>query len=245
MKFVQTLIHSLAVKSRKLLRFAGVPLDLVPNEHDVLVPICHLRPYNLPDIQKHLLSLNAQDRYLRFGYAANDEHIKSYVRSLNFERDEIYGIFNRDLQILAMAHLAINIQANGSATQQLAAEFGVSVHASARGRGYGHHLFQRALMHARNANAATILIHALSENTPMLKIARKAGATLERDGAETQALLKVPKGSLRTRIAELFTDQYAQTNYSIKEDVKNFWYFLTQVQEIREGVRAGRHQSAE
>lgn len=245
MKFVQTLIHSLAVKSRKLLRFAGVPLDLVPNEHDVLVPICHLRPYNLPDIQKHLLSLNAQDRYLRFGYAANDEHIKSYVRSLNFERDEIYGIFNRDLQILAMAHLAINIQANGSATQQLAAEFGVSVHASARGRGYGHHLFQRALMHARNANAATILIHALSENTPMLKIARKAGATLERDGAETQALLKVPKGSLKTRIAELFTDQYAQTNYSIKEDVKNFWYFLTQVQEIREGVRAGRHQSAE
>ena len=245
MKFVQTLIHSLAVKSRKLLRFAGVPLDLVPNEHDVLVPICHLRPYNLPDIQKHLLSLNAQDRYLRFGYAANDEHIKSYVRSLNFERDEIYGIFNRDLQILAMAHLAINIQENGPATQQMAAEFGVSVLASARGRGYGYHLFQRALMHARNANAATILIHALSENTPMLKIARKAGATLERDGAETQALLKVPKGSLRTRIAELFTDQYAQTNYSIKEDVKNFWYFLTQVQEIREGVRAGRHQSAE
>jgi len=244
-KFVRTLIHSLAVKSRKLLRFAGVPLDLVPNEHDVLVPICHLRPYNLPDIQKHLLSLNAQDRYLRFGYAANDEHIKSYVRSLNFERDEIYGIFNRDLQILAMAHLAINIQANVSATQQMAAEFGVSVHASARGRGYGYHLFQRALMHARNANAATILIHALSENAPMLKIARKAGATLERDGAETQALLKVPKGSLRTRIAELFTDQYAQTNYSIKEDVKKFWYFLTQVQEIREGVRAGRHQSAE
>lgn len=245
MKFVQTLIHSLAVKSRKLLRFAGVPLDLVPNEHDVLVPICHLRPYNLPDIQKHLLSLNAQDRYLRFGYAANDEYIKSYVRSLNFERDEIYGIFNRDLQILAMAHLAINIQANGPAKQQMAAEFGVSVLASARGRGYGYHLFQRALMHARNANAATILIHALSENTPMLKIARKAGATLERDGAETQALLKVPKGSLKTRIAELFTDQYAQTNYSIKEDVKNFWYFLTQVQEIREGVRAGRHQSAE
>ncbi len=245
MKFVRTLIHSIAVKRRKLLRFAGVPLDLVPNEHDVLVPICHLRPYNLPDIQKHLLSLNAQDRYLRFGYAANDGHIKNYVRSLNFERDEIYGIFNRDLQILAMAHLAINIQTNGSATQQMAAEFGVSVHASARGRGYGYHLFQRALMHARNANAATILIHALSENAPMLKIARKAGATLERDGAETQALLKVPKGSLRTRIAELFTDQYAQTNYSIKEDVKNFWYFLTQVQEIREGVRAGRHQSAE
>jgi hypothetical protein len=46
-------------------------------------------------------------------------------------------------------------------------------------------------------------------------------------------------------LAEIFTDQYAQTNYSIKEDVKNFWYFLMQVQEIRRGVQAGRHQSAE
>ena len=167
------------------------------------------------------------------------------MQSLNFDHDEIYGIFNRDLHLLAMAHLAIYEQANSGENKQISAEFGVSVHASARGRGYGHQLFKRALMHARNANASTILIHALSENAPMLKIASKAGATLERDGGETQALLKVPKGNLKTRAVELFTDQYAQTNYSIKEDVKNFWHFLTQVQEIRQGVRAGRHQSAE
>ena len=245
MELVKTLVNSLAVKGRKLLRFAGVPFDLEPSEHDVLVPICHLRSYNLPEIQKHLLSLNARDRYLRFGYAATDEHITQYVQSLNFEHDEIYGIFNRDLHLLAMAHLAIYEQANSGENKQICAEFGVSVHGSARGRGYGHQLFKRALMHARNANASTILIHALSENAPMLKIARKAGATLERDGGETQALLKVPKGNLKTRMVELFTDQYAQTNYSIKEDVKNFWHFLTQVQEIRQGVRAGRHQSAE
>ena len=245
MKLIQTLINSLEIKGRKFLQLAGVPLDIEPNEHDVLVPICHLRPYNLADIQKHLLSLNAQDRYLRFGYVANDEHITNYVRSLNFERDDIYGIFNRDLQILAMAHLAIHTQLNADSPQQISAEFGVSVHASARGRGFGYQLFKRALMHARNAKASTILIHALSENAPMLKIARKAGATLQRDGAETQALLQVPKGNLRTRLAEIFTDQYAQTNYSIKEDVKNFWYFLRQVQEIRRGVQAGRHQSAE
>jgi len=188
------------VKGRKLLRFAGVPFDLEPSEHDVLVPICHLRSYNLPEIQKHLLSLNARDRYLRFGYAATDEHITQYVQSLNFEHDEIYGIFNRDLHLLAMAHLAIYEQANSGENKQISAEFGVSVHGSARGRGYGHQLFKRALMHARNANASTILIHALSENAPMLKIARKAGATLERDGGETQALLKVPKGNLKTRM---------------------------------------------
>jgi len=245
MKLIQTLINSLEMKGRKFLQMAGVPLDLEPNEHDVLVPICHLRPYNLADIQKHLLSLNAQDRYLRFGYAASDEHITNYVRSLNFERDDIYGVFNRDLQILAMAHLAIHTPLHTDSNQHISAEFGVSVHASARGRGYGYQLFNRALMHARTGKASTILIHALSENAPMLKIARKAGATLKRDGAETKALLTVPKGNLKSRLAEIFTDQYAQTNYSIKEDVKNFWYFLRQVQEIRRGVQAGRHQSAE
>ena len=230
---------------RKVLRFAGVPFDSEPYEQNILVPISHLRSYNLPDIQKHLLSLHPQDRYLRFGYAATDEQISRYVASLNFERDEIYGIFNRDLQILAMAHLALTRSENENANAPQIAEFGVSVLSSARGRGYGYQLFQRALMHARNANASTILIHALSQNAPMLKIARRAGATLERDGSETHALLKVPKGNLKTRIAEWITDQYAQTNYNIKEDVKNFWYFLTQVHEIRQGVRSGRHQSAE
>lgn len=245
MKLIKTLNKLLAPMGRKLLRFVGVPFDLEPNEHAALVPICHLRTYNLPDIQKHLLSLNAIDRYLRFGFAATDEHIIHYVHSLNFDRDEIYGIFNRDLQLLAMAHLATCDQTNPKEQKQISVEFGVSVHASARGRGYGHQLFKRALMHARNANAPTILIHALSENAPMLKIARKAGATLEREGGETQALLKVPKGNFKTRLAELFTDHYAQTNYSIKEDVKNFWHFLKQVQEIRHAVQAGRHQSAE
>jgi hypothetical protein len=100
-------------------------------------------------------------------------------------------------------------------------------------------------MHARNAKASSILIHALSENAPMIKIARRAGATLERDGSETQALLSVPKRNLESRITEFLTDQYAQTNYQIKEDVQNFWNFWVQVQEIRQGVRAGRHQSAE
>ena len=46
------------------------------------------------------------DRYLRFGYAATDEQIERYVDGLDFERDEIFGIYNRRLELIAMAHLA-------------------------------------------------------------------------------------------------------------------------------------------
>ena len=245
MNLIREIIKLVRRLGRWLLRCTGVPVDMVSTGHTAIVPICHLRPYNLSDIQKHLLSLSPQDRYLRFGYAASDEHISRYVQSLNFERDEIYGIFNSDLQILAMAHLAFNTRTELPEDKRITAEFGVSVQASARGRGYGYQLFRRALMHARNAKASSILIHALSENAPMIKIARRAGATLERDGSETQALLSVPKRNLESRITEFLTDQYAQTNYQIKEDVQNFWNFWVQVQEIRQGVRAGRHQSAE
>jgi hypothetical protein len=50
---------------------------------------------------------------------------------------------------------------------------------------------------------------------------------------------------LDSRVTEFVADQYAKTNYSIKEDAKRFWNFLSKVQEIREGVRDARHQAAE
>jgi len=68
---------------------------------------------------------------------------------------------------------------------------------------------------------------------------------LERDGSETEAYLRLPKRTLETRLTEVVSDQFAQVNYNVKEDSKRFWDFLTQVQEIRQGVRKARHQSAE
>jgi GNAT superfamily N-acetyltransferase len=189
----------------------------------------------------HLLALNVHDRYLRFGYTATDEQIQRYVSCLNFERDEIYGIFNTELQIIAMAHLALMKEVG----REFNSEFGVSVASHARGRGYGARLFERAVIHARNEKVYQMYIHALSENAPMIRIARKGGAKIERDGSETEAFLSLPKRDFDSRITELVADQYAKTNYSIKEDAKRFWNFLAKVQEIRQGVRDTRHQSAE
>jgi RimJ/RimL family protein N-acetyltransferase len=242
---LMTLFHMLTQTTLKASRQWLGRLGLV-NEHkqggeNVLIPICALNVSHLTGIKKHLLALSAQDRYLRFGYAANDEQIKRYVDGLNFQRDEIYGIFNRNLDIVAMAHLAIIKEPDRTSK----AEFGVSVKATARGRGYGAHLFERAVMHARNEKISEILIHALSENAPMIHIARKSGAILERDGSETEAYLRLPKRDLDSRVTELLVDQFAKANYSVKEDAKRFWDFLAKVDEIRQGVRAGRHQSAE
>ena len=207
----------------------------------VLVPIRSLGPSYRTRIAAHLLALEPQDRYLRFGYAASDEQVQRYVDQLDFERDEIFGIYNRRLELIAMAHLAFSIDPKSASC----AEFGVSVLKHARGRGYGARLFDRAVMHARNEGVSLMFIHALSENTAMLKIARNAGATVERDGSESEAHLKLPPASLDSRVAEIVEQQFAELDYRLKVQAKQFRDTLASVQEIRRGVRQGRHQSAQ
>lgn len=195
-----------------------------------MVPIRSIGASHTGRITSHLLALEPQDRYLRFGYAANDEQIGRYVAGLNFERDEIFGIYNRKLELIAMAHLAFSTDPE----HQSCAEFGVSVLAHARGRGYGARLFDRAAMHSRNEGVQMMFIHALSENTAMLNIARKAGATVERDGSETEAYLKVQPANLGSRMSEMLDEQIAQTDYRLKVQAKKFWDFLALLQQVRQ-----------
>ncbi|SFU99922.1 Acetyltransferase (GNAT) family protein [Polaromonas sp. YR568] len=209
---------------------------VAPHVPPVMVPIRSMGPSHGERIAKHLLALSDHDRYLRFGYSANDEQIRRYVDGLNFDRDEIFGIYNRKLELIAMAHLAHSTDPN----LKSCAEFGVSVLAQARGRGYGRRLFDRAVMHARNDGVDMMFIHALSENTAMLNIARKAGATIERDGSESEAYLKLPPADLDSRMTELVEEQIAQTDYRLKVQAKQFWDALAVIQEVRRGVRDGR-----
>jgi RimJ/RimL family protein N-acetyltransferase len=194
-----------------------------------IVPIRSLGDGHRERIARHLLDLDAQDRYLRFGYAANDEQVRRYVESLDFERDEVFGIFNRKLELIAIAHLAFI--SDPAATP--GAEFGVSVARKARSRGYGARLFDRAVMHARNEGVELMFIHALSENTAMIKIARNAGATLERDGSETEAYLRLPPATLDSRVTEMLEEQIAETDYSLKKQARKLLKFLAGMPGIR------------
>lgn len=196
----------------------GVGEVLPSHRSSVLVPIRSLGANHRARIARHLLALEPRDRYLRFGFMAKDEQVQKYADSLNFERDEIFGIYNRRLDLIAMAHLAF------SANKKLeaCAEFGVSVVKSARGRGYGARLFDRAAMHARNDGVSMMMIHALSENAAMLKIARNAGAVVERDGADSEAHLRLMPATIDTRLTELVQEHVAQADYRIKVQVKHF-----------------------
>jgi ribosomal protein S18 acetylase RimI-like enzyme len=177
------------------------------------IPIRSLAPRHRPRILSHLLALGERDRYLRFGYMANDAQIRRYVDRLDFERDEVFGVFNRRLEVVAMAHLAY---LEPSASGPPSAEFGGSVAKQLRGRGYGERLFDHAALHARNRGIDTLLVLALSENTAMLRIARNAGARIERNGPESQAWVKLAPESMASHVEAIVEDRAADLDYNLK-----------------------------
>jgi RimJ/RimL family protein N-acetyltransferase len=201
------------------------------------VPIRSLAARQRERIALHLLALDDRDRYLRFGSPTTDAQIRRYVDTLDFNRDEIFGIFNRRLELIAMAHLAY-----GSGTDSLAqaAEFGVSVLRKARGRGYGTRLFDHAVLHARNRGVKHLHIHALSENAAMLQIARQAGARVERLGPESEAVLAVPPETVASRLEEVVNTRAADLDYQFKRHAAILSDVLDSVAEARE-----RHGDAE
>ncbi len=143
------------------------------------------------------------------------------------------------LQLIAMAHLAYP---NDFASAGFA-EFGVSVAKHARGRGYGKRLFERAAIHAVNDGVQTLYIHALSENTAMLRIARQAGAVVEHAGSESQAHLSLPPATFASRVSELLADQVGQGDFGLKTAASQARQLLATVQEVRAAVRDGQHRS--
>ena len=201
------------------------------------IPIRSLAARHRARIAEHLLALPERDRYLRFGYAAGDVQIQRYVDGLDFDRDEVFGVFNRKLVLIALAHLAY--PRPGQPTPMPGAEFGGSVLPAARGRGYGARLFEHAMLHARNRGLDTLFIHALSENTTMLHIARRAGAKVQRDGSESEAFLKLPQDTLASRMEQWVGDGAAELDYRLKQQSRLVDDLIDVIGDVRDGL-AGR-----
>ena len=111
-------------------------------------------------------------------------------------------------------------------------------------RSYGARLFERAVINARNEGVGMLFIHALSENVPMLKIARKAGASVVRSGSESEEHLQLPLANLDSRMREIMGDHFAEVDFQLKSRAKQFWAFLAEMQEIRSGIREARGKSS-
>lgn len=186
----------------------------------------------------HFLALGDEDRLLRFGSILPDEAITRYVQRLDFGRDTIFGVYDDDLALLGVGHLAFTpreaLPVIGSATvKERVAEFGVSVAASARGMGIGSRLFERAAIHCRNEDVDTLYMHCLSSNQTMIHIARKAGMEIHREYGESDAFLKLLPADPRSILREAVDEQVASFDYSVKANTKAAARWWNRMQKLK------------
>jgi RimJ/RimL family protein N-acetyltransferase len=160
-------------------------------------------------IIRHLQRLSPQDRRLRFGTAMTDEAIEGYVRGIRFARDKVFGIFEHDMALSGVAHLALEVEAD-------TAELGLSVLPEHRGKGYGYALVSRAKLHAGNLTYKKLYMHCLAENGVMIHLARKAGMTVVTDYGEADAHVALEDGPLTDYTREAIHDQIALVDYLFK-----------------------------
>jgi GNAT superfamily N-acetyltransferase len=158
----------------------------------------------------HFLALSADDRRLRFGASISAERIAAYVAEIDFGRDAVFGVFDDELALVGVAHVAFLDDA---------AELGISVLPEHRGRGAGRALFARAAEHARNRFVPRLFMHCLAENAAIMHIARTSGMELVVEAGDADAHLALSPASPASVTGEYLTDRLALFDYALKAHV--------------------------
>lgn len=161
-----------------------------------------------PALERHFFSLGAEDRRLRFGTPLNHFAVRAYVAGIDFERDALFGVSSDDLQLIGVAHLARGYRH---------AELGISVLEEERNRGIGGALLARAHLRARNWGVRALFMHCLTENSAMMRLARRQGMAILIESGESDAWLELPPANAGTHFGEVFEQRAALFDYSLKQ----------------------------
>jgi GNAT superfamily N-acetyltransferase len=165
---------------------------------------------NREDLRVHFHALGAEDRRLRFGSLLSDQGIDGYVAQIDFNRDAVFGVFDDELKLTGVAHVAI---AGGMA------ELGVSVLPQTRGQGVGTALFDRAGMFARNGLVKVLFMHCLTENAAMMHIAKKSQMRIVSRSGEADAHLELAPSTPASITREMMHEQIALFDYALRSQV--------------------------
>ena len=162
---------------------------------------------------EHFKSLEERDLWMRFGYAASDSALKAYIDKLDFEQDALYGVFDLDLKLVALSHMAV------MGHEKKVADFGVSVLSAYRCKGYGLELLQRSIEHAANIGVEKLMIQTLAQNKPMLTLILKNTSDIEVDGRERIGKLELENGTLLSKLHEFTVDEIAIAQFIVEKEV--------------------------
>jgi GNAT superfamily N-acetyltransferase len=146
--------------------------------------VYQLEVYEFDRYRTHLLSLDPESRYLRFGYHANDDAINKLCNQIdeNAQRHRVFVIEDNNLKAIAAGHISLE---DGKI------ELAFSVLKQYQGKGMGSALMKRCIEWCQNRGIKGGCMVCLSHNTAVRKLAEKHGILIN-EGGETLADIKIP-----------------------------------------------------
>jgi GNAT superfamily N-acetyltransferase len=143
-----------------------------------LMIIRPLTVFEREDVRTFYSALSPEDRRKRFCCSLSDATISNYVDGLDFTRDTVLGAFDAHAQLIGLAELVRGAKAS---------EMAFSVRPDRRGQKIGTTLMQKLLSRAGMCGARKVFVMFLSDNTPMRRMALRAGMSVQTDDGESYA----------------------------------------------------------
>lgn len=164
-----------------------------------------LQPHEYGRYRKHLLALDEESRYTRFGVMIKDEIINQLCDKFeaNPQEHKIFVIEDAELDVIAAGHIAME----GGET-----ELAFSVLKEYRQQGMGSSLMSRTIEWCQNRNIKGGCMVCLSSNTAIKRLASKHGL-LVNDGGETLANIVIPTATPASVIHEVVDSSMARADH--------------------------------
>jgi GNAT superfamily N-acetyltransferase len=167
--------------------------------------VYRLLPADYGRYRKHLLSLDEQSRYLRFGYPIRDEMINILCDKFeaNSHQHKIFVIENDDLEVVGAGHISL-------ASDET--ELAFSVLKEHQGQGMGSALMKRCIEWCQNRSITAGCMVCLTSNEAIKKLAKKHGI-LVNEGGETLADIQIPELNAVSVISEVVDSNIAKMDH--------------------------------
>ena len=161
--------------------------------------IRRLWPSDVAAYREHLLRLDSDARYSRFGTVMTDDVLAEHANVCFGADTLVFGYFAGE-KIRGAAELHVLATVAGIRSREGEAAF--SVEKRWRHSGLGSALVERLILAARNRGLRTLVITCLPQNFAMQKLAKKFGATLKFETDEVTGKIKVELPTPQTILTE-------------------------------------------
>ena len=163
-------------------------------------------PYHEYDrYRKHLLALDNESKYLRFGYQIPNESINALCDKFaeNFHRHRVFVVENEELEVVGAGHISL---------EDRPIELAFSVLKPYQGKGVGSSLMGRVIEWCQNRGIKAGCMVCLKHNAAIKKLAQQHGILVQ-DGPEVLADIAIPAVNAASLIHEAAVNNMAKFDH--------------------------------